>query len=145
MTTKKTSKNTPKTTAKPARSKLPKKNKNTSVKPAKEARSNLPKKSTKKPTETPKDLTKIIVKILNILVYSLGIFVIICYGILFAFQISWKNGSSFLGYYLFHVGSGSMEPALNIGEEIIIPHMLHAAPTPPGQDTHSLLPWKFFF
>ena len=60
------------------------------------------------------------IKILNILAYALGISFIICYILIFAFQIAQNNSATLFGFSLFRVGSGSMEPTLNIGDEIIV-------------------------
>lgn len=120
MTTKKTPKKSVKTPAKLARKPTPKKLASTPKKPMNKAHSKTPKKVDKRPVETSKKPSEIIVKCLNWFAYILCIFFIVCYGIIFAFQIAQNNNSTLFGYSLYRVNSGSMEPTLEIGDEIII-------------------------
>ena len=62
----------------------------------------------------------IIRRILNILIYIFGALLVVCYGLILAFQIAQQNHATLFGYSLFTVGSGSMEPTLSIHDKILI-------------------------
>ncbi len=120
MTTKKTPKKSVKPPVKQARKPAPKKTASTPKKPVNKAHSKTPKKIEKRPVETSKKPSNILIKCLNWFAYILCIFFIVCYGIIFAFQVAQNNDSTLFGYSLYRVNSGSMEPTLEIGDEIIV-------------------------
>jgi signal peptidase I len=81
-----------------------------------------PKKVVADKTEKVKDdnSKKVVLKFLNILTYTFGTIIIVSYGLLFSLRLLTENNMSLFSFRLYRIGSGSMSPTFEIGDDILI-------------------------
>lgn len=61
-----------------------------------------------------------IFKILNVIIYGFGGLFLLIYLVIFAIEFFQSIGRPIFGYQFYHLGSGSMQPSLQVGDKILV-------------------------